>query len=56
MRCYLTILLTCDECNRSESLSGRPSASAWDRPLNAVQGSLICIIVKGGSAFIIARA
>ena len=48
--------VTCEECNLKESLSGRPSASACDRPLSAVHGSLMCIMANGGSALMMARA
>ena len=46
----------CDEYNRRESLRGRPSASACDKPLSAVHGSLMCMMAKGGSALMMARA
>ena len=53
---YIFLFSTCDECNLSESLKGLPSASACDNPFSAVHASFICIMEKGGSAFIIARA
>jgi hypothetical protein len=48
--------LTCVECSLKVSLRFCPSASDCVSPLMAVQGSLMCIIAKGGSALMIALA
>jgi hypothetical protein len=49
-------IVTCVVCSLNALPRGNPSASACVNPLMAVHGSFTCIIAKGGSAFIIARA